>query len=54
MVGAARFSTIVLVCLGALVLGAPIESVHAQNAGGDIIWAFIVNDFNSDPVARTF
>jgi hypothetical protein len=31
MVGAARFSTIVLVWLGALVLGAPIESVHAQN-----------------------
>jgi hypothetical protein len=26
----------------------------AYYAGGDIIWAFIVNDFKSDPVVRTF
>ena len=26
----------------------------AYYAGGDIIWAFIVNDFKSDPIVRTF
>jgi hypothetical protein len=31
MVGAIRFSTFASVCLGALILGAPIEAAHAQS-----------------------